>query len=95
MPILYNFQLELIQLFVFYFFRTSLDKLEKISQTDIACVWSTQKKEAQEKYKAVPLYEMPCFEDKTEEVLVDANISKKIYSNLLSAMPVSSAALHK
>lgn len=95
--ILYDFQylVGTYSDFCFTFFRTSLDKLEKISQTDIACVWSTQKKETQEKYKAVPIDEMPCFKNKTEDIVIDDNVLRTIRSNMLSALPFSAAALHK
>lgn len=73
-----------------------MGKLERISQTDIACVWSAQKKDTQEKYKAVPINQMPCFESKTEEAAsVDANVLASIRQNLISALPSSAVALHK
>lgn len=43
-----------------------MDELEEISQTDIKCVWSTQKGMTADKYKAVPIGEMPCFKGKVD-----------------------------
>ncbi|KAK4882212.1 hypothetical protein RN001_005531 [Aquatica leii] len=40
-----------------------LNKIETVSQTEIKCVWSQQKSSTREKYKPVPICEMPCFAD--------------------------------
>lgn len=55
--------------FIFFFaalyfcFRDDLNKIETVSQTEIKCVWSQQKSSTREKYKPVPICEMPCFAD--------------------------------
>lgn len=74
-----------------------MDKLEKISQTDIACAWSQQKANTQQKYKAVSIKEMPCFKQcsTSSNLNIDNALVEQIKYNLIEALPHSALTLHK
>ncbi|KAK4871471.1 hypothetical protein RN001_015595 [Aquatica leii] len=74
--------------------RTTLDKLEPLSQTDISCAWSTQKSMTQQKYQPVPIAEMECIK-KIVAYDVNNDIFTKIYDNLITSLPNSALSLHK
>lgn len=46
---------------------------EIISQTDLKCAWAAQKNVTKEKYRDVPIKEMPCFKDKVKECQLQIN----------------------
>lgn len=60
-------------LFIFILFREDIETLEEISPTDIKCVWSTQKVVTKERYKPVPIDEMPCFTDKVKRSNIETD----------------------
>lgn len=67
-----------------YCFRDNLHAIETISQTDIKCVWSQQKHTTREKYKAVPVLDMPCLNNYTPtSYQVDVGMLRELYGNEL------------
>uniref|UniRef100_A0A6P7H3Y7 Uncharacterized protein LOC114344070 isoform X1 n=1 Tax=Diabrotica virgifera virgifera TaxID=50390 RepID=A0A6P7H3Y7_DIAVI len=74
--------------------REDIESLEEISQTDIKCVWSNEKKNTKAKYKPVSVEEMPCYEQKCtrERTSVDNADVLNIYRKQL---PNCSFAQHR
>ncbi|KAK5650052.1 hypothetical protein RI129_001081 [Pyrocoelia pectoralis] len=77
--------------------RTSLNKLEAISQTDIACAWSKKKDETKEKYQAIPVAEMECLKknNNCKSYDVSETTLREIQTNFITALPSSALSLHK
>lgn len=52
-------------------FRENLAELEAISKTQLTCAWPNQKSSVQDKYKAVPVKDMPCIVAKANNRKMD------------------------
>lgn len=52
---------------MFLAFRVSLNSLERLSATDVKCVWSQKKTVFGQKYKPLPILETECFKSKLVE----------------------------
>lgn len=77
-----------------YFIRENLLQFEKISSTDIKCVWSTRKEMAVQNYKPRPLVETDCI--KAHDIKLPTTISKEdIFKTLIGAIPNSALAKHR
>ncbi|XP_050497488.1 uncharacterized protein LOC126892001 [Diabrotica virgifera virgifera] len=73
--------------------RVNLEELEVISQTDVKCVWSTQKHVTQEKYKPVPIKDMPCFKNKIEQCRLELD-TNKLHNFFMGQLPQSALSKH-
>ncbi|XP_030758055.1 uncharacterized protein LOC115883786 [Sitophilus oryzae] len=60
----------------------------------IKCVWSTQKVVTKERYKPVPIEEMPCFIDKVKHSNIVTN-DEKIRSFFCQNLPSSTISVHR
>lgn len=58
--------------------------LETLSQTDIKCSWAEQKISTNERYKPVPIKEMPCFKDKWPKL--NMQISNDMHKQIFNIM---------
>ncbi|XP_045460370.1 uncharacterized protein LOC123670845 [Harmonia axyridis] len=91
-----NYVLIVFVLFLLFFlfcFRENLEDLEIISQTEMKCVWSAQKHLTNEKYKAVPIKDMPCFQNKIEQCELEVD-DDKMYNFFISQLPESAISKH-
>lgn len=65
-----------------------------MSQTDLKCVWSTQKNVTQEKYKAVPIDEMPCLKMKIVEPALKVD-EKAMAEFFMRKLPDAATTKHR
>ncbi|KAJ8909641.1 hypothetical protein NQ315_015333 [Exocentrus adspersus] len=71
----------------------NLEEFEEISQTDLKCVWSTQKSVTQEKYSAVSINQIPCFKDQVKQSLRGIG-EEDLYNFFIEKLPESALALN-
>lgn len=83
----------LLFLSLFLFSREDLREIEVISQTDLKCVWSTQKNVTKQKYEAVPVNEMPCLKDKITNCNVPAD-DDKLFNFFVNKLPSAAITKH-
>nr|CAI5842319.1 unnamed protein product [Callosobruchus analis] len=74
--------------------REDVETLAPISQTDKKCVWATQRNLTKEKYRPVPVAEMPCFSGKIlkSNITVDSN---SVLDYFCRKLPNSAIAMHR
>lgn len=83
-----------------FVFRENLAELEAISKTQLTCAWSNQKSSVQDKYKAVPVKDMPCIVAKANNRKMDLSDDSvcsetSILEYFIKKLPNSTIAKHK
>ncbi|XP_018577904.1 uncharacterized protein LOC108916182 [Anoplophora glabripennis] len=66
--------------------------METVSQTDIKCMWASQKHDTKEKYRAVPIQDMACLSNKV--VYRESIDTENILKRFIEQIPSSSLAKH-
>ncbi|KAG5863459.1 hypothetical protein JTB14_026643 [Gonioctena quinquepunctata] len=74
--------------------RSDLQELELICQTDLKCVGNRQKHTTREKYRAVPIKDMPCFTKKVEEHVNISFDEKEMLNLFIAKLPNSAISKH-
>nr|CAI5831074.1 unnamed protein product [Callosobruchus analis] len=76
--------------------RTNLLELEDISKTQLACAWSGRKGIVQDKYKAVPVPEMPCIKAAVPgpNIFLNPNGQKSMFEFFIKNLSDSAIAKH-
>lgn len=74
--------------------REDIKSLENISQTQLKCAWSTQKLITREKYKPVPVKEMPCLANKVPSCNIEINNSE-VLNFFCANLPQSAISKHR
>ncbi|XP_030758002.1 uncharacterized protein LOC115883733 [Sitophilus oryzae] len=84
-----------ISAFLILLTRQNLFELEDISQTQLACAWSGRKGFVHNKYKAIPVLEMPCIRSKVGlDVSSDLQKQKCIFEFFIKNLPNCAIAKH-
>nr|CAI5865889.1 unnamed protein product [Callosobruchus analis] len=76
--------------------KTNLLELEDISKTQLACAWSGRKGIVQDKYKAVPVPEMPCIKAAVPgpNIFLNPNGQKSMFEFFIKNLSDSAIAKH-